>query len=465
MAEYRLSEAARMMNGDLVNPGPDFTVRHYDFDSRSITSPGSLFFALHSEQADGHRYVKTLRNRKGIAAVVSENYREKGIEIPLVRVPDPLKGAQRLAAQIRQRCSHTTFIGITGSIGKTTVKEFCFQILSTQSRAFRSPRNWNNWIGVPFSIMMMKGDEDYAVFELAMSSPGVGEIDALGRILHPDMAILLNVCPVHLEFLKTLENVARAKMEVFNHLSPQGTGFINGDFEEPVRLSRHINRNILFFGRRGARNQVRLTGMENKKTGYEFTMEFKGTRYRYRSRLHNPIQVENLFVAVMTATHLGMSPGHIQQAVESIKPVERRGNRSKIHNMIIIDETYNSNPRALERNLEWVAGEYRKRKKVAVLGDMLELGEEETRFHLEAGRQVAALGYDYLLVVGKRALDIQRGALDHGFPESRAFSFKDPRAAGRHLKQVLDPAEEYVLLFKASRGIGMEAALEEFTDG
>jgi UDP-N-acetylmuramoyl-tripeptide--D-alanyl-D-alanine ligase len=465
MAEFRLTELARMMSGDLNNRGADFKISHYDFDSRNITCPGSLFFALRSEQADGHRYVERLKKGSRIAAVVSRDYRQKDGDIPLIRVTDPLRGAQLLAKKIRQQYSRPTYIGITGSIGKTTVKEFCYQILSFKNRAFRSPQNWNNWIGVPFSIMMMKGDEDFAVFELAMSSPGLGEIDALGRILKPNVALLLNVCPVHLEFLKSLENVARAKMEIFNHLDPEGAGFINGDFEEPVRLSRRIERDFIYFGRHGTPNQVRLTGMEKRDTGYEFTMEWRGTEFRYRSRIHNPIQVENLFTAVMTATHLGMLPADIQQAVEHIRSVKMRGTIREIGNLLIIDETYNSNPRALQRNLEWVAGEYRQRKKVAVLGDMLELGEGEKQYHLEAGRQVTALGYDYLLVVGGRALDIHQGALDHGFPESRAAAFADPRSAARHLKQILDPGEEYVVLLKASRGIGMEAALQELIDG
>lgn len=461
MAEFRLSEVARLMDGELQYFREDFTIRHYGFDSRCLADSQALFFALRSRRADGHGYVQDLSGRKQTAAVVNREYSETGSDIPLIRVSDPLAAAQKFAARIRCNFSDITYIGITGSIGKTTTKEFCHQILSGKFRVFRSPSNWNNWIGLPFSLMMMEGNEDYAVFELAMSSPGLGEIDRLSAILRPDIALVLNVYPVHLEYLRNLENIARAKMEIFNHQAEEGTGFINGDQELLVKMARRRKQKFTCFGETARSNQVFLKEVVREPGGYAFTVDYSGSPVRYHCGLTNRIQIDNLFAAVMVATHQNMPPADIQQAIGRIRSVEKRGTLGRRGGWIVIDESYNSNPRALERNLHWVADEYPEAKKAAVLGDMLELGEEENRYHLEAGRTLASLNYDRLVVVGPRARAILEGALAGGFDGSRAAAFEDARQAGRYLVSTLDPGEPWVILLKGSRGMKMERAVEE----
>ena len=157
-----------------------------------------------------------LKDIPGAAAVVHEDYSNSELNIPLIKVTDPLKAMQALARYVRKKCNHIKFIGVTGSAGKTTTKEFIYQVLDQKYTVYRSYKNWNNWIGMPFSILNMSGDEYAAVFELAMSYPGIGEIGLLADILQPDVAIILNVFPAHMEFLKTLENVAKGKSEILD---------------------------------------------------------------------------------------------------------------------------------------------------------------------------------------------------------------------------------------------------------
>jgi UDP-N-acetylmuramyl pentapeptide synthase len=219
--------------------------RGFQFDSR-VMKPGMLFFALRGAQTDGHDHVRELRTVPGAGAVVRRDFKAGGWKLPLLRVADPLRAAQDLAAHVRGKYGHIRYVGITGSAGKTTTKEFLYQILSSRQRCFRAPRNWNNWIGLPFSLLQLSGREKTAVFELAMSDPGRGEIDRLAAILKPDVALLLNVFPVHLEFLKTLANAARAKGEILGHLAADSCAFVNGDQPLLRRVAAAYRGRIVF---------------------------------------------------------------------------------------------------------------------------------------------------------------------------------------------------------------------------
>jgi len=231
MPELELAEIAAAVSGTVNRAGRDRRFRNFQFDTRAMKGD-ALFFAMRTPKADGHDHVKDLAVLPGAGAVVRKDFAAVRASMPLVRVDDPLQAAQKLAAYVRQKYRSLKYVGITGSAGKTTTKEFVFQILSHKYRCFRSPQNWNNWIGLPFSLLQMSGREEVAIFELAMSDPGIGEIDRLAEIVQPDIAVLLNVFPVHLEFLGSLANAARAKGEILGHLAADGCAFVNGD--EPL---------------------------------------------------------------------------------------------------------------------------------------------------------------------------------------------------------------------------------------
>lgn len=463
MPELTLSLVSEILGAPVTGNIRDMNFSHYHFDTRQIPEDETtLFFALKSDHNDGHAFLHRLKNRKNVAAVVSCEYSGGDHGIPMIPVNDPLKAAHRLARHIRDTHKKTRFIGVTGSAGKTTTKEFIYQLAAHRFRAFRSFENWNNWIGLPFSMLMLQGDEDVAVFELAMSYPGIGEIDLLSEILRPDVAVILNVYPVHLEYLKNLENIALAKTEILNYLTADDMAFIAGDFDLVREISRSKSGRKVYFGKKDKNNDVVLKEVVRKGDETHLVIDFFGKEDRFHTAIINHSQIENLFAAILVVQHLGFKNHEIQDALKKIKPLSGRGEIKKVKQFTTIDETYNSNPEALNKTLSWIDREYTDQK-IAVIGDMLELGDDERHFHLKAGEYFSTLSYDYLITVGERARKIAEGARKQGFENSRISSFDQSRDAGVFLKSIARPG--CVILFKGSRGIRLEEALQEFVNG
>jgi UDP-N-acetylmuramoyl-tripeptide--D-alanyl-D-alanine ligase len=458
MPELRIDEIAAAVSGRVSHAGGVRSFSDFQFDTRAMGAH-ALFFALRSAKADGHRFVRELAAIPGAGAVVEKGYAGGTAGIPLIRVNDPLQAARDLAVHVRDKYRSVKYVGITGSAGKTTTKEFAFQILARKFRAFRSPQNWNNGIGLPFSLLKMSGQEECAVFELAMSDPGIGEIDLLAGILQPDIAVLLNVFPVHLEFLKTLRNAARAKAEILNYMRGDGCAFIQGDSTLVRRAVAGKKGRQVFFGGRAAGNQVVLKNVTRERGISRMEIDFFGIREEFTAPLVSRVHAENLFAAILVAQQAGMKNHEIQDAVAGLQPLAGRGEIRQRGGFTIIDETYNSNPQALEKTLQWVDREYRQ-KKAAVLGDMLELGANESAFHFQAGKYFAGLHFDLLLTVGQRAAKIAAGARKAGYPAARVHCFDQAAAAGKYLREELGP--EAVVLFKGSRGVSLEKAIAEF---
>ncbi len=463
MPELTMAEIAAAVSGSSDRRFAARSFQGFQFDTRAMKAD-TLFFALRGPKSDGHDHVRDLLAVPGAGAVVRNDFNGGGLRLPLLRVDDPLRAAQDLAAHVRKKYRAVRYVGITGSAGKTTTKEFAHQILSQRRRCFRAPQNWNNWIGLPFSLLQLGGSEEAAVFELAMSDPGIGEIDRLAGILKPDVAVLLNVFPVHLEFLKTLANAARAKGEILGYLQADGCAFVNGDQPLLRRIARGRRGRIVFFGSQPAHNQVLLKKVVRQGDGSRLLISFFGIEEEFTAPLVSRTQVENLFAAILVAQALGMKNFEIQEAISRLQPLAGRGQFRRLGRVTLIDETYNSNPEALKKTLQWVDGEYTSRK-VAVLGDMLELGRNELRFHREAGRVFAGLHFDLLLTVGRRAEAIAAGARQAGFPARRIACFQDAAAAGEFLRRDLERGREAVVLFKGSRGMVLEKAIMEFSRG
>lgn len=459
MPELTVNEILKVTNGKLDSPGGDTVFSYFHFDTRLMRNDRTLFFALKSENNDGHKYIDRIMDRKKCGAVVSREFKGNRSGFPLIRVDDPLKAAHKLGSYIRKKHNSIKYIGVTGSAGKTTTKEFLYQLLSTKYNAFRSIENWNNWIGMPFSLLAMKGDEQVAVFELAMSYPGIGEIDCLAEILKPDLAIILNVFPVHLEFLKNLDNVARGKSEILNYLSSDSTAFITGDSDIILSQVKAKPGRKIYFGRRHRSNQILLKGIEREKNGCRLIIDFYGIETDFFTHIINKTQIENLFVAIIVSQSMGLKNEEIQSALKKIKPLSGRGDIHQYPEYTVIDETYNSNPEALKKTLKWVDEEYRENK-IAVVGDMLELGEEEDRYHFQAGQFFATLDFDHLVVVGERSKRIAKGAEEAGFNPDRIKWCEASEDAGAYLKEIVSPRS--IIVLKASRGVGLEKALQEF---
>ncbi len=458
MPELSINEIVEITGGDPLNISGNERFTNFEFDSRNISDKNTLFFALSSDTGDGHKFVPGLVEFSGVGAVVNRNFDGNLVDIPLIVVEDPLKAAHKLAAFVRNKFRKIKYVGITGSAGKTTSKEFLSQILGGKFKVFKSGKNWNNWIGMPFSILKIKGDEDVAVFELAMSYPGIGEIDLLADILRPDLAMILNVFPVHMEFLKTLKNVAKGKAEILNYMAADGVSFITGDSEYIKNEIKDKRGRKVFFGKVEGANDIVLKSVERNGNGTSFFIDFYGIEYRFETNLISIIHMENLFAAIVAAQSLGMKNFEISEAIKKIEPVDGRGQIEESGNFTIVNETYNSNPVALKKALEWVDNEFDS-DKIAVIGDMLELGDEEEKYHFEVGSFFSGLNYKLLITVGEKSESVARGAVKSGFPEKSIKRFKSSAEAGEFIRDSIK--ENCTILFKASRGVGMENAIKK----
>lgn len=459
MPRFSQLQLTEVMQAEALRADKNSVYSRFVFDSRKVLDPETLFFAFSGEQQNGHRFVASLECKPGVCAVVEHGYQlPEAVHVPLLRVADPMKAAQQLAAHARNNMVQTRFVGVTGSAGKTSAKEFIYQILNHCGTAYRSPGNWNNWLGLPFSLLNMRGDETEAVFELGMSQPGVGEIDLLTRILRPHAAVILNALPVHLEFLKSVERVAEAKCEILAGLEPEGFAFFNMDSPElSDQLKRWPGKRLIPFSPTRSKGALHYISRKVRENGADLVCSYRGKTYRFFSPLIHPAQLVNILVAIGMALELGLDDEVIARQVSSLTACSGRGVVRCHSGLTILDETYNSNPEAARYALDWLHSFTG--SKVAVLGDMLELGEQSEVFHHQLGEYAATIGLKKLITVGPRSKSIADGAIAGKMLPENVIHSASAEACREIIGSQLSPGD--VVLFKASRGIGLEKAIPQ----
>ncbi|MGB4704619.1 MAG: UDP-N-acetylmuramoyl-tripeptide--D-alanyl-D-alanine ligase [Candidatus Saccharicenans sp.] len=454
MLGLTLGQIARLTGGRLLQGRPDVPVLSYIFDSRQA-APGALFFAL-KDKRDGHEFVRDAMEKGAVAACVSEEVSGLTPDFGLIKVDDTLKALQTLAARVLDH-SQMKVVGITGSVGKTSTKEFTARLLREKFRVLKSPGNFNNQIGVPIAILSMTGSEKVAVLEMGMSQPG--EIRKLTRIAPPDVAVITAVAPVHLEFFGSLEGIARAKREILEGARPGALAVMNGDDLVLRNMAAGWTDGRTIFYGSGPDCQVRAENLQHLGlAGISFNLIFNGEKTELRVPFLNRALVWNLLAACAVARTFGLKLEEILPALHDLPQVEHRGQLLELKGGLkLYDDSYNSNPVALKAVLESL-GSVQTGRKIAVLGDMLELGPEELRFHREAGRTVAETGWNILVTVGQRARSMAEGACEAGMPEEAVFSFDEALSAAEWLKRFLQPGD--FLLVKGSHGLALERIVE-----
>lgn len=424
-------------------------------DSRKVRG-GELFFALAGEQTDGHRFVGTALEAGAAAAVVSRSV-EVGGEAALIEVGDTFEGLHALTRDVRDRLPER-LVAISGSAGKTTTKELLAAMLGKRFRTARNPGNLNNLYGFPLSLLAIAEDTEWMVAEMGMSTPG--ELGAISRLGRPDVAVLTNVRPVHLEFFGSLRAIADAKAELLEGLVEGGLLVANRDDSEVTRIARRYDGPVAWFGTHGkadyrAEEAATLAG----GSGAGFRFDARGESTEVRLPLHGTYNIENFLAAAACAHSLGVSVHEIVAAAETAQAAAGRGVlRLLSGDRIVVDDSYNSNPDALRLALESaraLPGE----RHWAVLGDMLELGPEEAEFHRRAGEQAAALGFSPILGVGRLARSLVEGASAAGV-EAHWFE-----SAERAALSVESPRDGDVVLVKGSRGVGLESVVRALVSG
>jgi UDP-N-acetylmuramoyl-tripeptide--D-alanyl-D-alanine ligase len=436
----------------------------YSIDSRTIAA-GELFFAVKGERVDGHDYVEAALANGAVAAVVSMRWLEPaGTELSrLLRVPDHdgcgvLDSLQRLAQAVRRSWGGRV-IGITGSAGKTTTKDAVAQVLSARFKVLKSLGNLNNGFGLPLQLLRLEPEHRVAVIEMGMNH--AGEIAALARIAEPDWAVVSNVAPVHLEFFADgIEGIARAKYELVEALPEDGIAVLNCDDVRVARFGDGLGDRATFYGTGECATVRAVQVAEVGAEGVGFTVTAQSERVSVQLHLLGRHNVHNALAAIAVGLRSGMSLAECGAALGELRAGDKRGEIIEWHGAKLINDSYNSNPRALDAMVDaLLVMPANGGRHIVVAGEMLELGPEGEALHRECGQRMAERGVEVVVGVRGLAAALVEGASERG---AKAHFVETPEEAGAWLKSNLRPGD--AVLLKASRGVRLERALTALTD-
>jgi UDP-N-acetylmuramoyl-tripeptide--D-alanyl-D-alanine ligase len=428
------------------------TISGWSIDSRTA-NPGDCFFALRGPTNDGHDYVTSVVEKGAALAVVERPV--ANAKIPQLIVRDTLEALRALAAKMRTRWGGTV-VGVTGSAGKTTTKDAIAHLMNVQVRTGRTIGNYNNNFGVPLSILRLPDDSKAAVIEMGMNH--AGEIRELARIAKPQIGVITNVGWAHTEFFEDgIEGVALAKRELIEELPADGIAVLNADDERVRRFGAAPTVSKVLFGF-SEDADVRAEDLKLCQSG----AQFRCLGVDFKTSISGRHGVSNVLAAIAVATTMGISPERLRDAVGTLSIGKMRGERSTRNGVTIINDCYNANPEAMHSMLELLRGTPGRRK-IAVLGEMLELGREAGTLHRDMGQFVAEQGIDALLGIRGAARSMVDGAITAGMSDSAATFFETSEEAGDFLRGFLRAGD--VVLFKGSRGVHVENAIERAFEG
>jgi len=431
----------------------------YSIDSRTI-GVGDLFFAVKGERFDGHDFVASALADGAVAAVVSNAWLVPGIvdEAKLLRVAADcedcvLNALQQLANAVRREWGGRV-IGVTGSAGKTTTKEAVAQVLGARFRVLKSAGNLNNAFGLPLQLLKLEREHEVAVVEMGMNH--AGEIAALAKIAEPDWAVVSNVAPVHIEFFPDgLAGIARAKYELVESLPPDGVAMLNADDPYVKDFGRGLGGRAILYGF-GENAQVRAEKIEEVGVeGVRFDAVSGSQRAEVRLKLLGRHNVLNALAAIAVGLRSGIAIEECAVAIAQLQPAEKRGEILSWRGATIVNDSYNSNPRALDAMVDALMAMPGERH-IAIAGEMLELGPSSAVLHRACGRRMAERGVSTVIGVRGAAAALVDGAAAAG---GNASFIQTPEQAGVWMRSNLRPGD--VVLLKASRGVRLEKALAE----
>jgi UDP-N-acetylmuramoyl-tripeptide--D-alanyl-D-alanine ligase len=450
-----LAEVLAGTGGTLAVPAPPAQAfAGVSIDSRTVAA-GELFFAIRGPHFDGHDFLAEAAARGAAAAVV---HREMGAPagLPLVRVTDTTRALADLARHLR-RLGAAPVVGVTGSVGKTTTKDMTAHLLATRGAVLKTEGNLNNRYGLPLTLLRLRPEHTAVVLEMGMSAPG--EIRALSRLAEPDVAILTKVAPVHLEFFPSVDAIAEAKAEILEGLRPGGAAVLNGDDPRVVRIGERWSGRIVWFGRH-RRFEVCAESWRDTPLGQRFRLRIAGRTVVVTLPLAGPHFVTDFLAAAGAAHVLGVAPEAMAQAAASLAPARHRGEVLRLEGgLTVLDDCYNSSPEALEAAVV-ALGLLPAGRRVAVLGDMLELGPTGPALHRERGRALAGR-VDVVIGVGPLVKEMMAGAREAGLAAGALHHFADASAAAAAAPELVRAGD--AVLVKGSRGVKLEAVVEALT--
>jgi UDP-N-acetylmuramoyl-tripeptide--D-alanyl-D-alanine ligase len=453
--------------GELISGDIGHAFASICIDSRNI-STGELFVAIKGDVHDGHTFADDVIRKSAGGLVVCKDkkdelpyqaWSEKGIVC--LAVDDTTRALGDLAAFHRKR-TNVSVVAITGSNGKTTTREMTAAVLSRRFNTLSSSKNFNNEIGVPLTLFMLNSDHQWAVVELGMNAPG--EIGRLAEICRPDIGVITNIGPVHLEGVGSIDGVMRAKGELVPRINLDGTAIMNADDRRVVSLAEKARTAVLFFGTSG-RAQIRALDLKGSGWRTTFTLALPEEQISIDLKIPGTFMVSNALAAAAVGYQLDIPAAEIRAGLESFQPVQGRMNILETRNGIhIIDDTYNANPRSMEVALTTFKELKGDNRGVFVAGDMLELGEHAQSSHYKIGALAVRSGILRLYATGVFAEKVTAGAHSENMDPQNIVTGSKQEIL-EELTRWLEP-NDWVLV-KGSRAMGMEdivQGLKEWAD-
>jgi UDP-N-acetylmuramoyl-tripeptide--D-alanyl-D-alanine ligase len=458
-SNWTLSQVLLATNGRFAAGNLNATFRAVSTDTRSLRS-GDLFLALSGDRFDGQQFLEDAV-AKGAAGLIVTDMPKKDFGVPIVVVPDTLKALGDLAAYRRSLMDNLTVIALTGSSGKTTVKEMCASILEEKYRVLKTEGNLNNLIGMPLSLLPVEKSHDVAVLEMGMNQPG--EIARMTEIADPDIACIINVQGAHLAGLKSIDGVAEAKGELYASARAWAKLCINIDDKRVRKLAKKYSQKKVFFGR-NRQADIRATHIRNQgENGMIFTLHILHQKKRVHIHSLGEHNVMNSLAAAAMAHMAGVDIETIALGLDKFRPYDKRMQIERIGGLRVVNDCYNANPSSMNAALNTVQAMNQENKTVAVLGDMFELGDSSLIAHRRLGETVACTGFDMLLVLGEFSRKVAEGALDASMTMKQVRQMSSREEAVETLVNMVHLGElkkgDWILV-KGSRGMRMETIIE-----
>lgn len=454
-----LSQVLLATGGRFISGSPQARFRSISTDSRSI-QPGDLFLALSGENFDGHDFVRDALRRGATGFIVERGTHDMNIAAPVVLVKNALQALGDLAAYRRRKMENLKVLAITGSSGKTTVKEMTASILAEDCRVLKTKGNFNNLIGMPQTLLQVDCRHDAAVLEMGMNRPG--EIARMTEIADPDICCITNIYEAHLAGLHDIDGVARAKGEMFDKAKSWARLIVNFDDKRVRALARRCSQEKITFGRH-AKAMIRATHIRNYGVeGMVFTLHVNGRKERIRMKALGHHNVLNSLAAAALAYACGLEMDEIIRGIEKFSFFDKRLQMESVAGINILNDSYNANPASMKASFATLQGLKDKATSVAVLGDMLELGEKSAIAHRRLGENVTCQEFDYLVTTGTYAHLVAQGALDAGMPRRRIHECDSKEEVVAVLKTMIENNEIEQgdwLLVKGSRSMAMEKVI------
>lgn len=452
MIQMDTEELCLALNGKLI-AGFSGEFTGVSIDSRKIES-GQLFFAIIGENFDGHDFVSKALVNGGAGAIVMGK-----IDIPLaegqflIQVEDTTKALQELAHYYRKQFA-IKIIGVTGSSGKTTTKDMIAAVLAQKYNVLKTIGNLNNYYGLPLTMFQLNSDHEIMVVEMGMSA--LKEIELLAKLAEPEFGVVTNVGHSHIEYLKTLDNVRKAKQELIENLVGERVAILNCDDSNVYTMASAADQ-VIFYGFNEKADYRAIKLIEDNLGGCRIILQAENSECKIDLPLPGEHNVYNALAAIAVGRIFRLNFTEIQDGFQSFHPSNMRMNiRSIGQEITLLNDAYNANPESMRASIKVLAKA--SGRKIAVLGDMLELGEYAEKAHRELGKFTALSGIDLIFVKGEFRNLIKEGALDAGFNHAKIFLADTNQSLAEQIMTVIKSDD--TILIKGSRGMAMEEIIQ-----